>query len=742
MNDISTHYRSAHDRVQDRLQARLGEAVRLAVAGVLPAPTDPADTADLFFGAVADMAAISVDPTLLAAHVAGALGARARRVLVAGALDRRLLLIERAAQPAYSGAPSWVAADLSGRPHEARAWPAWAGEHLVLEHPKRWLSLAHVDEVAVRRLTRPRVLLTALYHPEHFPLPRFPLGISDVARAVRSTLSGQVALVDMQLGASVNTIAAHLQEGRVDVLGISTTFGQHDLMTKLLDRVFGQPTPPVVIAGGSLTARNERLLLDRYPQLLVARGAGEATMRDVVALWHGDIDRSQVSGVGYADAARGGGLTIGRQRTASVSNRHQADFLPELDLLDATLKAGGVAQAEASRGCTDACSFCPRAHKGLWSGGDAAALRWLTGRIRPVFDRHPDIPRVLYLVDEEFIGRGAGAEDRALAVAAAVHESGFRWESSCRIDQVVRPSEDATWHADRVRLWRDLMATGLRRCLFGVESGVDSVLTRFNKRTTAEQNALAIRTLSLLGVPTRFTYITYDQLMTLDELEATWAFQARTDLLLRPRPDLTPEQVVRAVRDPQFVAAHATGRPFYSAVSYLLVSMECLTGAAYTRQVEAAGLTGEADPSMGRVEARFADWRIGVCSTWSQRWIDRNFALDYALKSLEKITDGTAREALRAARVVLKDASFAVLRGAVVAARATGPEGDETGLDARLRTLVEGELSGLRRSLAFTVPQVRGALGAKARAVLDAEYARWAAARDWALINAGDPCGT
>lgn len=80
-------------------------------------------------------------------------------------------------------------------------------------------------------------------------------------------------------------------------------------------------------------------------------------------------------------------------------------------------------------------------------------------------------------------------------------------------------------------MWRTLCERGLRRCLFGVESGVSSILRRFNKETTSDQNALAIRTLSALA---RYTYITFDHLMTAEELLATHAFQARTDLLLQP----------------------------------------------------------------------------------------------------------------------------------------------------------------------------------------------------------------
>ncbi len=153
-------------------------------------------------------------------------------------------------------------------------------------------------------------------------------------------------------------------------------------------------------------------------------------------------------------------------------------------------------------------------------------------------------------------------------------------------------------------------------------------------------------------MPTRFTYITFDHLMTLEELKASYAFQGRTDLLLRPMPRLPAEEIVRGVRDEGFAAHTAAGQPLHTAISYMLVSMECLIGAAYTRKVQAAGLAGAVRPSMGRVDARFADWRIGVASHWAQLWVDRNFALDYSLKSLEKVLDGPPRRIVRQARMV------------------------------------------------------------------------------------------
>lgn len=660
------------------------------------------------------------------------------RFVITSTLEHRLFAAENC------DARQWTFADLSGDPLGGREWPSWTHGRLTIHDPDGWLSDVDISVEGIHRLMRPKVLLVALYHREYFPLPRFPLAISDVARAGRATLLGQFRLMDMQLGVTMDDIKHTVRVWKPDILGISATFGQHDLMTQLLDFATTLHNPePLIIAGGSLTARNEKALIRRYPELLVARGAGEDTMQDVLAFWHGDLDLKQVRGIGYRTAATGAGMSIRLRHTGAVPNRLRTDIFPELDLLDLTFRHKGVAQLETSRGCTSYCSFCPRGHKGQWAGTVPQHLPWVLAEMREVFDRHPHVSKTLYLVDEEFIGRGDDAVARALAVAETVHGAGFRWETSCRVDQVAWPGKDDAWHAERVNLWRGLLDRGLRRCLFGVESGVTSILQRFHKETTAEQNARAIRTLSALGVPTRFTYITFDHLMSFAELVESYTFQARTDLILNPLPYLTAQEIVAGVQDPAFIAAHSSRQPFYKSVSYMLVSMECLIGSAYTKAVEAQGLAGAQRPSMGRVDASFADWRIGVASEHAQLWVDRNFALDYTFKSLEKVLDGPPRHAVRDARVVLKDAAFTVLGDMLrlIDLREIGRPQPEA-MRADLRAMMGTRFEELQNHMAATVAQVTPVLSDVDADLLHREYERWAASDSWQLINAADPCGT
>jgi hypothetical protein len=145
------------------------------------------------------------------------------------------------------------------------------------------------------------------------------------------------------------------------------------------------------------------------------------------------------------------------------------------------------------------------------------------------------------------------------------------------------------------------------------------------------------------------------------------------------------------------------------------------------------------------IGGEFADWRIGVCSQWAQLWVDRNFSLDYTLKSLEKILDGEPRHQARGARVVLKDAAYTVLGDMIAAAEqesVTRLPGRATVLEGRIRALLDGEIEALRESMAKTVTDVTRVLPSQHVATLEHEHGRWARNDEWRLINAADPCGT
>jgi radical SAM superfamily enzyme YgiQ (UPF0313 family) len=651
-------------------------------------------------------------------------------------------------------------------PDSDRAWCGFVGSDpaaippLTRFRPGRELLrgepvLAPIMEGLPQGRSEPDVLLIALYHPENFPLPRFALGISDLARAMRVRGLGRVRLRDMQLDLATDDIVAEIERSRPDIVGISATFGQNDVLSAILDELEegGAATDTRVIVGGSLAALNAETLVKRG--VLVATGPGEATMAALVEQHCGLRGLETVPGLRH-DGNRN--ATSG----PAIDNRFASDFLPELDLAHATLAAGGAIQLESSRGCSYACSFCPRHHKGIWSGKEPARIRATVGALAQVFAEHPKRARKLFLVDEEFVGYRPEAECRARDVAAVMHDHGFGFETNARVDQVARRNRPLKWHAERVRFWRELVALGLERCLFGVESGIDTILTRFNKKTQSEQNVVAIRTLTAAGVPIRFTYITFDPLMTLDELVQSYRFLARTDLVMPECADLSDEKIVSLAHSDVAAAIESTGTPLYREISYQLVSMEALMGSPYLAEVEAQGLASERNLNMGRREARYRDVRIGAMSAASQLWIDRNFPADYFLKGLEKIAEPSLRGEVRAVRRIFKDYAHGLL-GLMLSSAIE----DDLPLPEIVRSLTPadrlfGELSGVHRDQPSTlapplldlmdmlltrlikdvgsaIQALRPSLeGADSSLALQADkvFADWRRNAQWSLINA------
>lgn len=647
------------------------------------------------------------------------------RVRVRGTLDSRLLLIPTPTQKRFVLASLGPVLEVA-----ARDLP----DGVRVARPDGWLSVADVDEQALYRLDRPQVKLVSLYHPENFPLPRFALGISDIARSLRKQMLGTVSLSDMQLGPTPADIVAEIERERPDIIGISSTFGQHDVFETVVEGIGRIPDyRPLLVTGGSLSVLNADHLAGRG--IVVALGPGELTMAAVIRHWLYALPLETIPGACFRTPE--GEI----RRTGLPSNRLHDDILPELDLLAATLDRGGVMQLESSRGCSYACSFCPREHKGIWTGENPSALELLLPDVSEIFDSRRHVARKIFLVDEEFYGYRPESEDRVSGVADVLAKYGFRYETSSRVDQVWRHNRDREWHVERMRSWRGLVAKGLDRCLFGVESGVQTILKRFNKKTTPAQNAIAVRLLTAMGVPIRCTYITFDPLMNIEELQESFAFQGRTDLILWPQPELSEEELLDLVTDEDWVSAYSTGKPFYSAISYMLVSMECLIGSPYLAQVEAKGLARDINRSMGRRDAVYADPSIGAMSYTAQSWVDRNFSFDYMLKSLEKVTEGEVWRAVRGLRLLFKRSAYDLLGMMIkahpeVAGRrapalrlkpADGGDGD-TLLDSRFAALVAEVEPGIDRLAA----QLHPAFADKLRQ----EHRAWRERTGWGHINA------
>lgn len=172
----------------------------------------------------------------------------------------------------------------------------------IIKSYNEYVHLTNIPKTLVNRFKRPKTLLISLCHNEIFPFPRFPLGISEIAEAVRSNFLGKVSLLDMQLGEDLKSIVEYIFSNKPEIVGISLTFGQHDILERLLSELFDKCGShlPVLVAGGSLAALNHRQLLNQFPDLIVCLGTGGLTMCDIVTYWNKKTSLCNINYIAYS----------------------------------------------------------------------------------------------------------------------------------------------------------------------------------------------------------------------------------------------------------------------------------------------------------------------------------------------------------------------------------------------------------------------------------------------------------
>ena len=524
----------------------------------------------------------------------------------------------------------------------------------------RFSAYCHLEEDFLEKIQSPKIALLSLAKNDVYTFPRFALGISDIAHSIRKSLRGSVQLYDLQLGGTINDFVQAVKNEKPDIIGISMTFGLFDIFEKVMDALSQEDLKCSIVVGGSLASLAFNEILEKYPNAIVSLSEGESFFLDFIDHLSTETNLEDIPSVAFVDQTSGTVI-----RTPSVTSRKIGLSIPELDLLIPTAKSKGVFQLETSRGCYNACSFCPREQKGTWSGSMddieqiEASVKYFCESLK--CNGYEPSQFVIYVVDEEFVG-GERWQERAVAISEVFAKHGLRYETSFRMNTIFSMRATRAQQEKKIKSVMNLRDSGLNRVLVGVESGVQSVLKRFNKNITSEENIMGIRLLTGLGIPVRFTYITFDPLMSFKELKETYFFQGRKDLILQPALQDEPQKLLDSAQKEVAVKKLAKGIPFYYEISYMLVSIECLIGSVYHDTVMKQDLgTDRVIKALGKREVNYLDHRIGRMSHYSQLWVDRNFAIDYSLKSLSKIYTGEEALNIRQQRILLKQHAYQLL---------------------------------------------------------------------------------
>lgn len=519
------------------------------------------------------------------------------------------------------------------------------------------------------RLALPSVLLVSLFHPEMYPAARLTLGISYLASYLRRYHAARVELIDCQLGPNVANVVERVRQAHPDILGISVNFGQFDLMEQLLDSVY-DPTqvsePPIVILGNILPAMCFREILKVYPKVVICRKEGELALAALVKYGRDRSRWGQVPGIYYCNEQ--GRLITTPPRYLPMEHLPP----PALDTVAELFDRDGVITAEFSRGCQyNECSFCPRSHKGgKWRTVPVASMLRQWEVFAQVFQHFRRTSHV-FLADEDFIGieDGEATIQRVTDFLDGAQERGLymTFDASCRADQIFREDRDQIWHLSRGRLFKRCLEGGLSRLFLGVESGASEQLIRYNKGSKVEEMVSAIRYLSLLGVRLRFGFIFFDPLMSVKDLIENIEFLGRADIILPANPDASVEEIFSLVSSNHQQGMQCIGgRAVFEDVSYMVSPLEVLAKSRYLYDLRAQApqmMSEQLDLSFARYSTSYIVPEIGNICKACQYWVNYCFPIIYALKGLQKISQGEEKVLLQRAIIGHRYLGYMLIRG-------------------------------------------------------------------------------
>ena len=340
-------------------------------------------------------------------------------------------------------------------------------------------------------LINPAMNMTKLgrFHALLEPMP--VLGLAYIAAVLRAAGHHVEAIDQFAHGWDLQKMEAAAREFRPDVIGIGS-LTPSITTTIALCEAYRRQFPGVKIVLGNIHADIfYREILEATPVDAIVHGEGEETIVELVDAWdRGETDLSGILGVSWSSAA---GEVV---KNASRPVLRDLDSLPypawdlfpytRYGLMPFADVAKPVVAMGGSRGCPYRCEFCSL----LYTGSNyrkrdpikvVDEVEYMherygarqVGFVDPIF---PLNKKILFRFCEELMRRGL--------------QKKVVWISETRVDRLDRES---------LRIMR---ASGCRRLLLGIESGVDLLLENVNKTFTTETTRRAVRLAREEGIET------------------------------------------------------------------------------------------------------------------------------------------------------------------------------------------------------------------------------------------------
>lgn len=348
------------------------------------------------------------------------------------------------------------------------------------------------------------------------------LGIEILASYLRK-YNYKVGIVNAHtLKKSFSEMIAEIIAVKAKIIGISLLYDLHVFNACLIvKRLRKEGYQGHITFGGPFITLAYECFLASIPEIdSIIRGEGEIPLLELTKTILSNKDWKGIHGLAFK---KGDSIIV--NPPAKVLEDLSQVPIPARDTLQ-ILKSKGIhmriATFQASRGCNGKCTYCTAPS----STNLSKAYKWRHRSVEDIVDEIEYLVRkfkieFLYFCDYNFFGYGNNINDWLAKLAKEI------------CDRNIKIKFHATIRADAKldkNVLNALKLAGLHYILLGIESGSQSALNRWNKRTTITQNKVAISIIKELGFELDPGIIMVDAYTTVEEFRNTVDFIEETGI--------------------------------------------------------------------------------------------------------------------------------------------------------------------------------------------------------------------
>lgn len=353
-----------------------------------------------------------------------------------------------------------------------------------------------------------------IIHNNNFEVFREPLGIESIAASFRKKgYDVKIFFCDLE-EISDDEIVGYIVENGIKYVGISVLFDRHLEHALILGKKI-KKNDNYIFFGGPFASFASYEILTYCSKWLdgIIVGEGETVNVKIADAIYSGNDFHYIKGLYYIDI-----------EGKFVQNPHEKkidlDVLerPERDFIRRAIELGyrpHMASIYTSRGCAQQCTFCTGTAFQFFNEGSLWRYRSAIKVVNEIEKLIQEFNiRYFYICDDNFYGYGDAGEQRILDILKLIKERGIkaRFHFEMRVDRI----------SEEVML--KLKECGFVDVLLGIESGVQSMLDRWKKGVTVQQNIDAVNMVRKCGLNLKPGFILFDGDTNLDELRENIKF--------------------------------------------------------------------------------------------------------------------------------------------------------------------------------------------------------------------------